>query len=77
MAKAKDESAGPVAPAAEAATTQYHYVGATVSFQAIAGVEVKLAPGDIVTLPSADPVVARLLKQRLLVPHTRRVERHG
>lgn len=71
MAKAKDEAAGaetsggatPESPT----TAQYQYVGNVISTQAIGGQAVLLAPGAIVSLASADPVTARLLKQRLLV----------
>lgn len=80
MAKKDDQTApdqATAAPAAEAATAQYQYVGTVISNQVIGGETVLLAPGAIVTVPSADPVTARLLAQTLLVPYTLRQERHG
>jgi hypothetical protein len=80
MAK-KDDQAAPdqaaATPAAEAATAQYQYVGDVISNQVIGGQAVLLAPGAIVSVPSGDPVTARLLAQKLLVPYTLRQERHG
>lgn len=57
--------------------THYQYVGDVISSQAIGGQTVTLAPGKIVTLPSDDPVVARLLKQGRLVPYTLRQPQRG
>jgi len=78
MAKIKDETttAGAATPD-ETATAQYQYVGSTISIQVIAGAETLLTPGQTIALPSTDPVVARLVKQALLIPHTLRRERHG
>lgn len=65
------------APTVEAATAQYQYVGDVISNQVIGGQTVMLAPGAIVSLPTADPVTARLLAQQMLAPYTLRTERHG
>jgi len=64
-------------PTADAATAQYQYVGDVISSQAIGGQTVTLHPGKVVTLPSGDKVVARLVAQKLLAPYTLRNERHA
>lgn len=55
---------------------QCMYVGDAVSAQVVAGQEITLTPGKIVSVPGDDETVKRLLAQGLLIPYAIKSDRH-